>query len=162
MKILKRIALIMAFAAIANCTLQTTEKTAIQTNNDQELVGNIAFFVQALEQQKPFGLNLAIHIFLKHEGSETLHEKDIKINAGQTLVFFKNLEPGVYTLSEYSYSYLNQQKTTTLKHPISVQVIPNQTTLFPQIVNMTEIYPGAWFSSFSDGGVLGKLGIINQ
>lgn len=62
-------------------------------------------------------------------------------------MYLENLQPGSYTVSEYSFSDNGSAPINKTVNPVlSVEVVANQTALFPQIVRMSEIYPGGGLS----------------
>ena len=146
MKIFKLSGLILAFLSISNCS--------VLTEADQELTGRIGFGVFSLAFSRDsgsHGRSLAVRVYLKHEESGIIHKVNIQFKAGSRIVFLDNLKPGNYTVSEYSsvYGYATSFKTT-LSLALNVKVIGNQTTLFPQVVTMSEIYPSGGLKLMDD------------
>jgi hypothetical protein len=142
MKIIKLMALILSFSAISNC--------AVVTEADQESTGRIAFGVHSMALSRgssPNGQGLAVAIYLTHDASGLTHEVNAPFKAGNRMVFLDNLPPGNYSATGYRFNHnFIKPYTNTLKPAISVKVVANQTSLFPQVVRMSEIYPGGGLS----------------
>lgn len=111
--------------------------------NDPEPVGKIAFGVQSITSSThAFNTDIGVSLVLKNTITGDMHHVNIAFEQGNRIVRSEELKAGVYLAIECRRHMSGETISSKNIEPnVSVEVVANTTTLFPQIVSLSAIYP---------------------